>query len=82
MGQNSHDALNAYFEQFLSQYLAKCTVVGENIITPDRYDATAGGHKLPRYSELPCGFCGSEEHASGVCPNLARDGTPDWKRGQ
>lgn len=79
MGGNSHDALNAYMQEYLRAYLARCKVVGECIVTPDRYDVTAGGHRLPA---LPCGFCGSSEHKSGVCPNLARDGTPDHKRGQ
>lgn len=76
MGANSTTALEA----FLSQYLARCKVVGENIVTPDRFDVTAGGHTLPQGQ--PCAFCGSTAHAPGVCPNLARDGTPDFKRGQ
>lgn len=75
MGANSTDAL----EKYLSVYLSRCKVVGENIITPDRFDVTAGGHTLPKRS---CAFCGSDSHPEGACPNLARDGTPDFKRGQ
>lgn len=77
MGANSTEAL----EQFLSQYLMRCKVVGDHIVTPDRYDITAGGNKI--LPAAPCSLCGKAEgHGAEPCPELNRTGCPDFKRGQ
>lgn len=61
MGTNSTDALNQAFHDFLKQ----CKVVGSDIITPidmlEKYDETAGGHKLPVHDK----FSGNTDQGTG-----------------